>query len=683
MDGGGRGGWGKPIVLDLDGDGVEIALQTGSRTHIDFDDDGFLERSAWAVPDDGILVIDLAEDGTAGADGKISRTREIALALWDEDADTDLEGLKLGFDSGDGVFDDRDDRFDEFRVWRDADSDGVADEGELRTLEEAGIRSIDPASDGERLVLPDGTIVHGEIAFRKTDGETGKGADVAFRHGGIGYRIVETDDGFPIETERGGDKNYYIHRTDTAADIDLEARDYVGAFGNGRNDRFDARALATDVVLAGGGGNDILFVDSDDTMAIADIDGGAGYDQIFFTDDLTLDLTVDDLNVESVRAGGGDDRLTGANDDINYTLFGGDGNDTIVTAGDDDILSGGAGDDVIDAGNGENTILGDDGDDAITTGDGDDFVSGGDGADNLDTGAGNDILIVDGSDTYDAGDGIDRIVYEGDEDLDVNITDHNAEIFHAGGGNDTIATDQRSAAAIYGGAGDDTISGGWGADYLSGDAGDDTLDGGYGSDVYLFGRGFGQDIITDEYVHQSSYKTWVSRTVGRGEDQRREWHQVSRDASKEYNAGDNDTVRFGARITLADLLLRRDGDNLEIAIKDPDSPDASFDELADRVTLANWETENREIETLRFADGTEVRLKDLTSAYGLSSENLVVSDLSIAMNASAPDADTDAMIGGTNGNDTLGGTTGTETLHGGAGDDVLLGSRGRGCAGRV
>ena len=75
---GGWGGYGKPIVLDLDGDGVEIALQTGSQTYIDFDDDG-------------ILVIDLAEDGTAGADGKISRTREIALALWDEDADTDLE----------------------------------------------------------------------------------------------------------------------------------------------------------------------------------------------------------------------------------------------------------------------------------------------------------------------------------------------------------------------------------------------------------------------------------------------------------------------------------------------------------------------------------------------------------------------------------------------------------------
>ena len=183
---GGWGGYGKPIVLDLDGDGDEIALQTGSQTYIDFDDDGFFERSAWAAPDDGILVIDLAEDGTARADGKISRTREIALALWDEDADSDLEGLKLGFDSnGDGVFDDRDDRFGEFRVWRDADSDGVADDGELRTLEEAGIRSIDLTSDGERLVLPDGTIVHGEIAFRKTDGETGKDADVAFRHGGI------------------------------------------------------------------------------------------------------------------------------------------------------------------------------------------------------------------------------------------------------------------------------------------------------------------------------------------------------------------------------------------------------------------------------------------------------------------------------------------------------------------
>ena len=38
-----------------------------------------------------------------------------------------------GSSNGDRVFDDQDDRFVEFRVWWDVDSDGVANDGELHT----------------------------------------------------------------------------------------------------------------------------------------------------------------------------------------------------------------------------------------------------------------------------------------------------------------------------------------------------------------------------------------------------------------------------------------------------------------------------------------------------------------------------------------------------------------------
>lgn len=66
--------------------------------------------------------------------------------------------------------------------------------------------------------------------------------------------------------------------------------------------------------------------------------------------------------------------------------------------------------------------------------------------------------------------------------------------FNALGGDDTI----------YGGAGNDTIYGDIGDDFLSGDKGDDTLiggkgsdtlQGGMGNDTYVFGRGFGNDVI--------------------------------------------------------------------------------------------------------------------------------------------------------------------------------------------
>ena len=78
---------------------------------------------------------------------------------------------------------------------------------------------------------------------------------------------------------------------------------------------------------------------------------------------------------------------------------------------------------------------------------------------------------------------------------------------------------------ISGGAGDDVIVGGLGADILRGEEGtdqlfgsdgEDRLDGGVGTDVlngevgedtYVFGRGYGQDIVRDSPVEQSGPNT--------------------------------------------------------------------------------------------------------------------------------------------------------------------------------
>jgi Ca2+-binding RTX toxin-like protein len=702
----GNGAGVKPVVIDLDGDGVELLEGGRSSINFDFDDDGFAERTAWVSPDDAFVVIDLAADGSFGADGVIDQTNELAFANWTaEETDTDLEAMAAVFDSnGDGVLDANDEHFTDFRIWQDLNQNGQVDDGELKTLEEAGIVSIDLTSDGEETVLADGSVISGTASYTKSDGTVHAVGDVALAHSDLGYKITDTEDGYDIEFESGDSSSFFIHDTEDAVAVDLAAEGYVAAVGNAGDDHLDARNAeastlaggAGDDILLGGDGNDLLeggegndillagagndsvFVDSEDTLDVLRVDGGDGFDELLFTTHDSVNLIADDLNFEAVVTGDGNDSLTGTSDDIGYIFASGDGADVLTTAGGDDVLSAGAGNDVVNAGNGHNVVLGGEGDDTITTGSGEDFVSGGDGADYLSTGAGDDILIVDGNDTYDAGAGIDRVAYTGDEDLNINVTNFNAEIFYAGGGNDVITTNQTNAAAMYGGNGNDTISGGWGADYLSGDAGNDVLDGGYGSDTYLFGLGFGHDTVTDEYVHQYTYSTWVSVgvAVGWGEEERIEWRQIEVDASSELNAGDNDTIQFGAGIALDDLLLRRNGDNLEIAIKDNDQPDAMFDDLGDRVTLVDWEVENREIETLKFADGSEVRLTDLTSSYGLSSSNLVVADLAVAMDALAPDSQTDSVIGGTNGNDTLGGTTASETLHGGAGDDILLGSRG-------
>ena len=110
----------KPVIIDLDGDGVEV--NAAAQISFDWDNDGFLESGNWAAADDGFLVIDLEADGTFGSnggDGVIDKGREIALSQWATDEEfTDLQALaeardehgNLIFDSNsDGVLNDQDD----------------------------------------------------------------------------------------------------------------------------------------------------------------------------------------------------------------------------------------------------------------------------------------------------------------------------------------------------------------------------------------------------------------------------------------------------------------------------------------------------------------------------------------------------------------------------------------------
>ncbi len=51
-----------PLILDLDGDGIEtINLRSGA--FFDHDGDGFAEQTGWVAPDDGVLALDRNGDG--------------------------------------------------------------------------------------------------------------------------------------------------------------------------------------------------------------------------------------------------------------------------------------------------------------------------------------------------------------------------------------------------------------------------------------------------------------------------------------------------------------------------------------------------------------------------------------------------------------------------------------------
>ncbi|MBD2841204.1 DUF5801 repeats-in-toxin domain-containing protein [Erythrobacter rubeus] len=161
-----------PVVLDLDGDGTEfLGLEAG--VSYDFDGDGAAEATSWVGADDAILAFD------ANGDGKVTDASEFVFG---GNGVTDLEAIAARFDTNqDGVLDGSDDAFAEFGIWQDADSDGVADEGEFTSLLDAGITSIGLVSDGNESSAHDGDVfIHGKSAFTFANGQQGEVADTTF-----------------------------------------------------------------------------------------------------------------------------------------------------------------------------------------------------------------------------------------------------------------------------------------------------------------------------------------------------------------------------------------------------------------------------------------------------------------------------------------------------------------------
>ncbi len=146
------------------------------------------------------------------------------------------------------------------------------------------------------------------------------------------------------------------------------------------------------------------------------------------------------------------------------TVYGGAGNDTIITGDDADWIDGGSGNDVIDAGLDRDTVFG---------GEGNDFIVGGEGSDNIDGGAGNDTIYGGLDPAYP-----DSLNIPDATDL---VPDNGRDTIHGGEGNDVIYG-QDDDDLIYGDAGNDRIDGGIDEDTIYGGTGNDTIIGGEGAD---------------------------------------------------------------------------------------------------------------------------------------------------------------------------------------------------------
>lgn len=636
----------KPVIIDLDGDGVEI--NADAQVSFDWDNDGFRESGNWAAADDGFLVVDLEADGTIGTnggDGIIDQGREIAFSQWSDTEMTDLQALaeatdadgNLIFDSnGDGVLDANDNIWNSMKIFQDLNQNGEVDEGELQTLGAWGITQINLSyGDGSSFseydddVVALGNILHGLASYVR-DGETIEGGvgDVSLFYNTQGWRRVETDSGYTIEFEGGDDAMAFWNVENLAsANVDLTANNLAGAYGDDRNNVLDGSGSTDQLVITGGGGNDtitggegddlltggagadiihggaghdVILADSSDDISGGAIAGGEGYDKLIVSEETTLSIgDLSAIGFEEVLAGGGNDTIT-ALDYTSYSLSGNGGDDTLTTAGGYDILSGGAGDDTLSSGAGSDRLFGGEGNDTLDAGDDDDFLSGG--------------------------------------------------------------------------------------------AGDDTLHGGGGNDRYFYARGYGHDIIRDfatgTIMERMEYQEQVQHGSGKGASYTNEMRTGFVETTGQIDGG-IDTLEFGYGINVSDVLFSRVGDDAFIQLRNQDDSDTETIDESDSIdtdgsiTITDWTDQRSRIENFAFADGTVLDMSQIMHGQTGHGEvnTMTGTDEGDWLNAGGGNdtlngnAGNDVLIAG-GGNDTLDGGEGRDFLFAGDGDDIASGGEG-------
>lgn len=128
-----------PLVLDLDGDGVETVGLT-EKIHFDHAADGFAEQTGWVAKDDGLLVRDL--NGNGKIDSGVELFGSETILNNGQKSPNGFAALAELDSNTDGRVDSSDAAYSTLRIWRDVDTDGITDDGELLTLNETNVKSI-------------------------------------------------------------------------------------------------------------------------------------------------------------------------------------------------------------------------------------------------------------------------------------------------------------------------------------------------------------------------------------------------------------------------------------------------------------------------------------------------------------------------------------------------------------
>ena len=655
-------GYYDPLVLDLNGNGVDLAAFDGlGSIYWNADGDEFASRSGWVSGGDGLLALDLNGDGIINGQSELfgSQGQDGFSALAAYDTNTD------------GIIDVNDAQFGELIVWIDANNNGQSETGELNSLTDLNITSINLASTSVNYEIAGNLITH-EGSF-VINGQTQLAVNVglATDHMDTAYVADYTLDirTLFLPTLRGYGKLADLHIAMSADETLLNMVSDIATA--------DTSTLFSSTFDVKGRVIDILYRWADVENAVADSRG-------VNIDARTIEFMEEYFGEEWVHTGSATNPNTAAAEGLEWVfsrLVQQISNDLLVQTEANSFYGEGAYYDLNEGqiiGSTFSSLLVVDGPSEATrpSGVNDVYVVSPDtGTANILEGGGTDTLWFAGVGANDlrfTRDGYDLLIHHPNGVITVinqykqNITQDNNN--YEGYKIETLKLADGTEINLFGdmhfeGTGidervdgrnaDDTLSGYGGDDSLNGEGGDDLLVGGTGEDVIR--GGLGQDIYE-----------W---TVGDGND---EIHETGAYIGGTH-IGDTDTLKlhgvvsedirfeYRAETNGHHLYVHIGGESIKI------TDHFYFDNVNGVDGYLSFDKETYKVETVVFDDQSTI---DLSHDFTFTGSEL--GDLVRGIDNSWR---IDTLIGG-GGDDNLYAYKGDDTLIGGAGDDTLSGGTG-------